>query len=107
MSIFVSSNTCGGWAQARHPRKGLRWTKRKYFERIGTRDWLFFGDQQAVEGSVLRLRLFHASTVRIMRHVKVRAAFNPYDPVWAEYIAKRAARHSPLSVSRAWTFAEA
>lgn len=95
------------WAQARHPRKGLRWTKRKYFERIGTRDWLFFGDQQAVEDSVLRLRLFHASTVRIMRHVKVRAAFNPYDPVWAEYIAKRAARHSPLSVSRAWTFAEA
>lgn len=95
------------WAHARHPKKGLRWTKRKYFERIGTRDWIFFGDQQAADGSVLRLRLFHASTVRIMRHVKVRAAFNPYDPVWAEYIAKRAANHSPLSVSRSWAFAEA
>lgn len=95
------------WARARHPRKGLRWTKRKYFERIGTRDWLFFGDQQAADGSVLRLRLLHASSMRITRHVKVRSALNPYDPEWADYIAKRAANRSPVSVSRLWAFAEA
>lgn len=95
------------WATARHPKKGLRWTKRKYFERVGTRDWIFFGDQQAEDGSVLRLRLFHASSMRIKRHVMVRSALNPYDPEWAGYIAKRAANRSPVSVSRPWTFAEA
>jgi RNA-directed DNA polymerase len=26
-----------GWAQARHPRKGARWIKQKYFDRVGTR----------------------------------------------------------------------
>ena len=31
------------WAQARHPRKGRRWIKQKYFERVGNRDWWFFG----------------------------------------------------------------
>ena len=31
------------WAKARHPRKGARWIKQKYFERVGNRDWWFFG----------------------------------------------------------------
>jgi hypothetical protein len=32
------------WAKPRHPNKGLRWIKRKYFERVGTRNWIFHGD---------------------------------------------------------------
>ena len=32
------------WACARHPRKGRRWIKAKYFERVGGRDWWFFGE---------------------------------------------------------------
>src|SRR5262249_1065409 len=27
------------WARRRHPRKGARWVKRRYFDRVGTRDW--------------------------------------------------------------------
>jgi len=32
------------WARRRHPRKGARWVKRRYFDRVGTRDWWFFAD---------------------------------------------------------------
>lgn len=95
------------WARARHRRKSMRWVKHKYFERVGTRDWIFFSDKQMPDGSVWHPRLFHASSVRITRHVKVRSALNPYDPVWADYISKRTARRSQMSVSRPWAFAEA
>lgn len=95
------------WACARHSKKGKRWIKRKYFERVGTRDWIFFGDRQTSKGLTERLHLFHASSVRIRRHVKVRSALNPYDPEWAKYIQNRASNRSPLAVSRLWAFAEA
>src|ERR1700683_316367 len=32
------------WARRRHPRKGHHWIKNKYFERVGNRDWWFFGE---------------------------------------------------------------
>jgi group II intron reverse transcriptase/maturase len=70
------------WAQARHPRKGCRWIKQKYFERVGTRDWWFFGKPDGTDGWLYRVRLFHASSVKIVRHVQVRSGLNPYDPSW-------------------------
>jgi hypothetical protein len=70
-----------GWAHARHPRKGARWIKQKYFDRVGTRDWWFFGDTVDAQGSPPRVRLFHAASVRIVWHVKVRSGLNPYDRV--------------------------
>jgi RNA-directed DNA polymerase len=79
------------WAQARHPRKGAGWIKQKYFDRVITRDWWFFGDTTDTQGSPLRLRLFHAASVRIVRHVKVRSGLNPYDPSWAPYLSRRRA----------------
>ena len=78
-----------GWAHARHPRKGAGWIKQKYFDRVGTRDWWFFGDTVDAQGSPLRIRLFHAASVRIVRHVKVRSGLNPYDPSWATYLSRR------------------
>jgi RNA-directed DNA polymerase len=78
-----------GWAQARHPRKGARWIKQKYFDRVGTRDWWFFGDTVDTQGLPLRVRLFHAASVRIVRHVKVRSGLNPYDPSWNPYLSRR------------------
>ena len=55
------------WAQARHPRKGRRWIKQKYFERVGTRDWWFFGKPDGTDGWLYRVRLFHASSVKIVK----------------------------------------
>lgn len=87
------------WAKARHPNKGKRWIKGKYFERLGTRDWWFFGKTSGAGSKTYHYRLLHASSVRIVRHVQVKSNLNPYDPEWAEYIAQRSRRRSPLTVS--------
>jgi len=77
------------WAKARHPRKGAGWIRQKYFDRVRTRDWWFFGDTVDAQGSSLRVRLFYAASVRIVRHVKVRSGLNPYDPSWTPYLSRR------------------
>lgn len=95
------------WAQARHPRKGLRWIKGKYFERVGMRDWWFFGESTDEEQRFHHLRLFHAASVRIVRHVLVKSDLNPYDPRCAAYLEQRSHRRSTLTVSTPWAFGTA
>jgi RNA-directed DNA polymerase len=70
------------WACRRHSNKGARWVKHKYFRVNGNRKW-DFGTEDA------KHRLFRAATVSIMRHVKIRASANPFDPAWNEYFAHR------------------
>jgi RNA-directed DNA polymerase len=83
------------WARRRHPRKGARWVKRRYFDRIGSRDWWFFADTQTRDGQPVRLRLVHATATTIRRHVKVRSAANPYDPADYEYFVSRRRKGEP------------
>lgn len=73
------------WAIRRHPHKGKKWIKDKYFKRIGTRDWCFFGEFDG--GNTILLN--HAASVEIVRHTKVKADANPYDPKYEEYFEKR------------------
>jgi RNA-directed DNA polymerase len=87
------------WARARHPKKGLRWIKSKYFERLGTRDWWFFGESIDAGKNHSHFRLFHASSVRIVRHILVKSDLNPYDPTWVEYLAQRSGRRAAPTVS--------
>jgi RNA-directed DNA polymerase len=75
------------WAKRRHPHKGKRWVKRKYFKKVGARDWVFFGEHRDKEW-----RLFLASRILIKRHVKVKADANPYDPAWELYFEERLSR---------------
>jgi RNA-directed DNA polymerase len=95
------------WACARHPRKGRRWIKDKYFERVGTRDWWFFGESLDQEERFVHLRLFHAASVRIVRHVQVKSDVNPYDPRWATYMAQRSERRRTPTVSSPRALAKA
>jgi RNA-directed DNA polymerase len=95
------------WARARHRRKPHRWIKRKYFERVETRDWWFFGESAGKEPRFQHLRLFHATAVRIVRHVLVKSDVNPYDPRWAKYLAQRSSRRSTLTASTLWAFVSA
>jgi len=95
------------WACARHPQKGRRWIKRKYFERVAMRDWCFFGPYVSADGSRLHAHLFHATSVRIVRHVCVREALNPYDPAWYEYLAGRGRRRSAAAASALQASAQA
>jgi RNA-directed DNA polymerase len=75
------------WATRRHPQKGNRWVKNKYFKRVGTRDWVFFGDYDGQDW-----RLFSASRIPIKRYVKIKADANPYDPAWELYFEERLSR---------------
>jgi RNA-directed DNA polymerase len=77
------------WAKRRHPNKGKRWVKRKYFQSTATRQWEFFGHIAGRNGTTQIIRLFDAAQVPIQRHIKVRSATNPYDPHWAGYFAQR------------------
>lgn len=71
------------WAVRRHPMKGKRWIKRRYFRRVDSRDWLFRTDAS---------ELARLTSVSMVRHVKVRADANPYDPKEEAYFDERQRR---------------
>jgi RNA-directed DNA polymerase len=72
------------WANRRHPNKSKDWIKSKYFTTEGGSHGVFFGFK-----GKKRVTIFRASTLPIERYIKVRKAFNPYDPAWKEYRRKR------------------
>jgi RNA-directed DNA polymerase len=68
------------WARFRHPHKGERWTKRKYFRTHGGFNWRFMTH----DGKFLMRYEDH----KIQRHVKVEGTRTPYDGDWV-YWTKR------------------
>lgn len=84
------------WCKRRHPEKGGTWVASKYFTSIpgprGGNNWVFWGDVEKANGENRRVLLSRASTIRIRRHIKIRADVNPYDPECAEYLKKRHSR---------------
>ena len=66
------------WAKRRHPQKGRKWVKDRYYARRNGRDWVF------TDGSVT---LFRMATIPIRRPVKIRGDANPYDAHSAPLIA--------------------
>ena len=71
------------WSRRRHPNKGKRWIKRRYFRKEGARDWVF-----AVDG----FRLLRFSDFSYREHFKIKSEANPYDPEWEHYFAQRQAK---------------
>jgi RNA-directed DNA polymerase len=72
------------WIKRRHPNKPRKWMRKKYFKTIGGNHWVFFGEDNGKELTLLR-----ASRFPIQRHVKVKAKANPFDPAWERYFEKR------------------
>jgi len=83
------------WAKRRHPQKGRKWVKDRYFAHTEGRDWVF------TDGSAT---LFRMATIPIRRHVKIRGDANPYDPADVGYFAARQARRGnrPPAVRPSW-----
>ena len=74
--IFSSMDHCvfqklWKWARWRHPNKGLRWIKRKYFRRYKGNSWRFATSEN--------FRLALHSETHIKRYVKVQGTKTPYD----------------------------
>ncbi len=77
------------WALRRHPSKGRRWIKRRYFRSNGSRDWLFATDKGG---------LSHLSAIKVVKYVKVKADANPYDPNDEAYFDERLMRRMKASL---------
>jgi RNA-directed DNA polymerase len=63
------------WSKRRHPNKGKKWVKDKYWKSINNRNWIFSDTQN---GKISYSLLLHSDT-KIIRHVKVRGNKSPYD----------------------------
>jgi len=77
------------WCRKRHPDKGLKWIKKKYFKSNGHRHWAFSGMVSDAQGQQSPVTLMKAQDVPIRRHVLIRTALNPYDPSWEGYLETR------------------
>jgi RNA-directed DNA polymerase len=77
------------WATRRHPNKGARWVKEKYFQTQGTRSWVFVAKEEKEDGTGRELILLKEADTPIQRHVKIKADANPHDPRWEQYFEAR------------------
>jgi RNA-directed DNA polymerase len=77
-----------GWAKRRHPNKGARWIKDRYFHNNERTAWNF-ATKGSNDGTTIGIELFRASTVKIIRHVKIAASAHPFDPQWIGYLNRR------------------
>jgi RNA-directed DNA polymerase len=81
------------WAKKRHPNKSRRWIVSRYWTRVGGDNWVFFGEVNNLDGSPRQVTLYSTTSMRIVRHVLIRGAVNPYDPQWWPYLEKRSRRY--------------
>lgn len=79
------------WCSRRHPNKGKRWIKQRYFHRVRSRNWEFRADTGKLlpSGKPEGIALCKTSDVAIRRHIKIKAEANPFDPEWESYFQKR------------------
>ena len=77
------------WARRRHPNKRCDWVRRKYFQPMGHRHWVFNVKTRGDSGEPRTLVLRSASETRIVRHVRVKSDANPFDPAWDAYFEQR------------------
>lgn len=66
------------WAKHRHPKKGKRWIKERYWHVKGSRKWVF---------STPIAPLIRITDTPIIRHITIQHETNPY--IHTEYLAKR------------------
>lgn len=77
------------WVERRHPNKNAKWWRNKYFRTHKQRQWIFSVKVKDKKGVWKHLDLFHATKVKIKRHIKIRAEANPYDPEYKDYFKQR------------------
>lgn len=77
------------WAVRRHPNKGARWIKDKYFKTRGSRNWVFTATEKRKDGTQKEHVLRYQVDTPIKRHLKIKAHANPHDPQWEQYFESR------------------
>jgi RNA-directed DNA polymerase len=92
------------WLHRRHPNKGRRWIMKRYYRLHHGRRWTFHAARLNKDGKKEYLDLLFAGRTRIVRHVKIQAKANPYEPGWQNYIEIR--RHARQNMFRNTRFVE-
>ena len=87
------------WINRRHPEKSAQWKRQRYFRRKGLRQWVFFAKIRDALKSVTHIDLFSMASVPIVRHIKIQARANPYDPAFTDYFTRRASGRRVSSLS--------
>lgn len=87
------------WARRRHPNRGARLVRKRYFHTVVNRHWVFSGTVLGTDGTPSTARLVAATSCRFQRHTTVKANANPYDPAWWAYFAQRRTRRTPPKAS--------
>lgn len=79
------------WARRRHPNKGALWVRRKYFQTVGSRSWVFAmkTGKRLANGRPKLVDLRDICDTAIRRHRKIKADANPFDPQWESYFEHR------------------
>ncbi|MGB3613829.1 MAG: group II intron reverse transcriptase/maturase [Elainellaceae cyanobacterium] len=76
------------WAKRRHPNKSKRWVKHKYFYTLGNNHWVFAAPIPT-DGQCQLYTLVQLNQFRWHKHIKVKGAANPFDPLWQMYFEHR------------------
>jgi RNA-directed DNA polymerase len=87
------------WIKRRHPNKSLAWRGQKYYTRVSNRSYVLQGTYFDRRGKPQTTRLIKAADTPIKRHVKIKAAANPYDSKWETYFEERLAHQMKESRS--------
>jgi len=77
------------WATKRHPNKGARWIKSKYFRIDRRQNWMFSCKIKDKRDTLQYLDLIKASKTPIKRHIKIQATATPFDPAYHDYFDAR------------------
>ena len=80
------------WLHLRHRDKRNRWLRKKYYRYADGRHWTFHAIRKDSNGKKQYRDLINAGRINIVRHVKVRADANPFDPDWTDYFINRKKR---------------
>lgn len=72
------------WGHRRHSRKTRQWIYDHYWDNTGTRRQ-FAGTDVDRWGEKVQVRLYKLADTKIVRHVKVKGDYNPFDPAWEAY----------------------
>lgn len=88
------------WAVRRHPNKGGRWVRKRYFHTLGTRSWVFAAStgKRLPKGEPILKMLRNASDTPIQRHRPLKLEANPFDPQRDKYFEERTVLNIQLSL---------
>jgi RNA-directed DNA polymerase len=77
------------WCRRRHKKKTTEWIRKRYFPKVGSKDWVFTGTLRDSKGKGYPTTLMSAAQVKIIPHIKIRQEVNPYNPAWELYLEER------------------